>query len=71
MILISKITNAQTKDLLRLHKIIIYRISANSFRGNYSFLNLTSCTLDTVHTGAETIRGNTVDLKIIVRILYN
>ena len=32
----------------------IYRISANSFRGNYSFLNLTLCT---VHTGAETIQG--------------
>ena len=42
-----------------------YRISANSFRGNYSFLNLTLCTVTkghsvTVHTGAETILGNTV-----------
>ena len=36
-----------------------YRISANSFRGNYSFLNLTLCTVTkvTVHTGAETIQG--------------
>ena len=42
---------------------LYYRISANSFRGNYSFLNLTLCTVTfgvTVHTGAETIRGNTV-----------
>ena len=49
--------------------IYIYRISANSFRGNYSFLNLTLCTVTfgystvtfgQVHTGAEIIRGNTV-----------
>ena len=33
--------NKQTK--------IIYRISANSFRGNYSFLNLTLCTVTFVH----------------------
>ena len=35
-----------------------YRISANSFRGNYSFLNLTLCMwpLVTVHRGAETIQ---------------
>ena len=40
-------------------KKYMYRISANSFRGNYSFLNLSLCTvtLITVHTGAETIQG--------------
>ena len=51
-----------------------YRISANSFRGNYSFLNLTLCTVTFGHSTyrceklfkggnysrAETIRGNTV-----------
>ena len=30
----------------------MYRISSYSFRGNYSFLNLTL-----LHTGAETIQG--------------
>ena len=35
-----------------------YRISANSFRGNYSFLNLALCTVTfTVHKSAETIQG--------------
>ena len=34
-----------------------YRISANSFRGNYSFLNLTLRTKVAVHTGGETIQG--------------
>ena len=45
-----------------------YRISANSFRGNYSFLNLTLCSVTFGHSTyrcrnysrAETIRGNTV-----------
>ena len=45
-----------------------YRISANSFRENYSFLNLTLCTVtfgdSTYRCGnysrGETIRGNTV-----------
>ena len=45
-----------------------YRISANSFRGNYSFLKLTLCTVTFGHntyrcgnySRAETIRGNTV-----------
>ena len=45
-------------------KIMInnYRISSYSFRGNYSFLNLSLCTATkvTVHKSAETIRGNTV-----------
>ena len=40
---------------------ITYRISANSFRGNYSFLNLALCTvlwpLVTVHKSVETIQG--------------
>ena len=46
----------------------IYRIFTNSFRGNYSFLNLTLCTVTFAHSTyrcgnysrAETIRGNTV-----------
>ena len=46
----------------------IYRISANSFRGNYSFLSLTLCTVTFVYSTyrcgnysrAKTIRGNTV-----------
>ena len=42
---------------------IYYRISANSFRGKYSFLNLTLCT---VHTGAETIQGR----KLFAEIRY-
>ena len=33
-----------------------YRISANSFRGNYSLLNLALCTV-TLHKSAETIQG--------------
>ena len=51
-----------------------YRISANSFRGNYSFLNLTLCTVTFGlqyiqvrklfkggnYSRAETIHGNTV-----------
>ena len=45
-----------------------YRISANSFRGNYSFLNLTLCSVTFGHftyrcgnySRAETIRRNTV-----------
>ena len=41
--------------------ILIYRISANSFRGNYSFLKLSLCTVTfgqvTVHKSAETIQG--------------
>ena len=51
---------------------VIYRISANSFRGNYSFLNLVlfTVTFDLYfinlnscrgnYSRAETIRGNTV-----------
>ena len=35
---------------------IKYRISANSFRGIYSFFNLALCTV-TVHKSAETIQG--------------
>ena len=37
-----------------------YRIAANSFRGNYSFLNLTLCTVTFAHStyrDAETIQG--------------
>ena len=44
----------------------IYRISANSFRGNYSFLNLTfdhSTYRCGNYSRAETIRGNTVFVK--------
>ena len=49
--------------------IVNYRISSYSFRGNYSFLNLTLCTVTFDYstyrggnyTKAETIRGNTVD----------
>ena len=43
-----------------------YRISANSFRGNYSFLNLNLCTVTkvTVHTGAETIQGRKLFAEI-------
>ena len=49
---------------------IIYRTSANSFRGNYSFLNLTLCTVTFHHSTyrcgnysrEETIRGNTVHM---------
>ena len=51
-----------------LHLFPGYRISVNSFRGNYSFLNLTLCTLTKGHSTyrcknysrEETIRGNTV-----------
>ena len=51
--------------------MIKYRISANSFRRNYSILNLTLCTVTFVHSTyrcgnysrAETIRGNTVFVK--------
>ena len=42
-----------------------YLFSANSFRRNYSFLNLTLCTV-TVHTGAETIQGR----KLFAEIRY-
>ena len=38
----------------------IYCISANSFRGNYSFLNLALCTECGNYSRAETIHGNTV-----------
>ena len=40
-------------------KILVDRISANTFRENYSFLNLALCTvtLVTVHKNAETIQG--------------
>ena len=49
-------------------RICTYCISANSFRGNYSFLNLTLCTVNFNHSTyrcgnysrEETIRGNTV-----------
>ena len=43
----------------RITSIYKYRISVNSFRGKYSFLNLTLCTvtLFTIHTGAETNQG--------------
>ena len=49
----------------------VYRISANSFHGIYSFLNLTLCTVTfghsvTVHTGAETIQGR----KLFAEIRY-
>ena len=48
--------------------IYAYHISANSFRGNYSFLNLTLCTVTFDHSTyrcgnysrVEIIRGNTV-----------
>ena len=41
--------------------LFTYRISANSFRGTYSFLNLTLCTYRCGnYSRAETIRGNTV-----------
>ena len=48
--------------------LCIYRISANSFRVNYSFLNLTlsTVTLVTVHMGAETIQGR----KLFAEIRY-
>jgi hypothetical protein len=47
--------------------VFSYRISANSFRGNYSFLNLTYIQVRKLFKGgnysrAETIRGNTVDM---------
>jgi hypothetical protein len=51
------------------YQINEYRISANSYRGNYSFLNLTLCTVTfdvTVHTGAETIQGR----KLFAEIRY-
>ena len=35
---------------------LIYRMTANSFRGNFS-LTLCTVTLVTVHTGVETIQG--------------
>ena len=49
-------------------KLYSYRISANSFHGNNSFLNLSLCTVTLDHSTqrrgnysrAETIRGNTV-----------
>ena len=58
---------ASKRDALEL-MTLGYRISASSFRGNYSFLNLTLCTVpfsnSTYRCGnysrAETIRGNTV-----------
>ena len=51
-----------------------YRISANSFRGNNSFLNLTLCTLNFDHSTyrcgnysrAETICGSTVSVLILI-----
>ena len=50
-------------------RIFTYRISANIFRGNYSFLNLTLCNVTFGHSTyscgnylrAETIRGYTVN----------
>ena len=57
-----------------------YRISANSFRGNYSFLDLTLCTvtfdLSTYRCGnysrAETIRGNRSYQKMSKRkVVFN
>jgi hypothetical protein len=57
--------------------LLAYCISADSFCGNYSFLNLTLCTVTFVHSTnrcgnysreettysrAETIRGNTVSI---------
>ena len=51
-----------------IHINIPIRISANSFRGNYSFLNLTLCTVTLmyceVHTGAETIQGRKLFAEI-------
>ena len=60
----------------------IYRISANSFRGNYSFLNLTlfTVTFDLYfinlnscrgnYSRAETIRGNTVNVFYLLSFLF-
>ena len=45
-------------------RCLAYRISANSFRGNYSFLNLALCT---VTKGVETIQGQ----KLFVEIRYS
>ena len=55
--------------------LLIYRISANSFRGNYSFLNLTLCTVtfgcSTYRCGnylrEETIQGR----KLFAEIRYS
>ena len=52
----------------RFSKYLKYRTSANNFRGNHSFLNLTLCTVTFDHSTyrcgnysrEETIRGNTV-----------
>ena len=49
-----------------------YRISANSFRVNYSFLNFTLCTVTfdrstyrcRNYSREETIRGNTVGMNV-------
>ena len=57
-----------------LFKKYIYRISANSFRGNYSFLNLTLCTVTFDHSTyrcgnysrEETIQGR----KLYAEIWY-
>ena len=51
----------------------IYRISANSFRGNYSFLNLTLCTVTFVYSTYrsgnysrdETIQGRKLFMEIL------
>ena len=67
----SKLSNPYTKHVylnLMFFNISYYRISANSFRGNYSFLNLTICTVTFSHSTyrfgiysrEETIYGNTV-----------
>ena len=42
-------------NFFRLRSSLKYCISANSFRGNYSLLNLALCV--TVHKSAETIQG--------------
>ena len=51
-----------------------YRISANSFRGSYSFLNLVSCTVKMFkgenYSRAETIQGNMVLEKTSLSCLH-
>ena len=51
-----KLGNSKTSHIGATFQNSKYRISSYSFRRNYSFLNLTLCTV-TFGTGAETIQG--------------
>ena len=66
--------HVKTSHMIQLETFPKYRISANSFRGNYSFLNLTLCTVTFGHSTyrcgnysrEETIQGR----KLFAEIRY-